>query len=235
MWHFETSFSEIITRAPGVKSFRFPISSATAPFQPGQYFFVTLKVNGEESLHHFTISSAPSDPHLEFTKRITEHPYSLALDAAKPGEKVSIQGPMGNFLLPHEPAKIVFLTGGIGITPVRSMIGYIATKNLDFDIIIICGNQRQQDIVFHDEFELLAKGLSSVRIINVLTEPPDGWAGLTGLINKKLITDTVPDYRERIFYVSGPPKMVMALQEQLGALKIPMNNIVRDSFTGYDD
>lgn len=234
MWHFETSFSEIIPRAPGVKSFRFPISPAQAPFQSGQYFFLTIKVDGEDALHHFTISSSPADPYLEFTKRITEHPYSRALDAAQKGERVTIQGPAGSFVLPPEKSKIVFLTGGIGITPVRSMLGQIAADKLVYDIILICGNNRQEDIIFHDEIEKIGEGMNSIRIINVLTEPPEYWNGPRGIIDKKLIMSLIPDYRERLFYISGPPKMVMALQEQLGALKVPEGNIIKDSFTGYD-
>lgn len=84
MWQFETRFSETITRAPGVKSFRIPISPAEAPFQLGHYFFVTIKVAGAEALHHFTISSSPFNPYLELTMRTTDPPYSLALDAAEP-------------------------------------------------------------------------------------------------------------------------------------------------------
>ncbi|MGI2335560.1 MAG: ferredoxin--NADP reductase [Dehalogenimonas sp.] len=234
MWQFETRFSEIITRAPGVKSFRMPISPAEAPFQPGQYFFVTIKVAGADAVHHFTISSSPLDPYLEFTKRITEHPYSLALDAVEPGGKVTIHGPSGSFLLPPEKSKIAFLTGGIGITPVRSMMGQIAAVELEYDVVLVCGNTRLEDIIFHDEIGKLTKGLKSVRVVNVLTEPAEGWTGPRGIIDKKLIMTTIPDYRERLFFISGPPRMVMELQSQLGALKVPTAHIVRDSFTGYD-
>lgn len=90
MWEYDTEFSEIIRRTPEVKSFRFPISSTRTLYQAGQFFFVTIKVKGEEALHHFSFSSSPTDEqYLEFTKRITTSDYSQALNAAKPGKKLS--------------------------------------------------------------------------------------------------------------------------------------------------
>jgi ferredoxin-NADP reductase len=73
-----------------------------------------------------------------------------------------------------------------------------------------------------------------LRLEHVLSEPPPDWKGRTGLIDKKLVLETIPDYQARVFYISGPPRMVMALEEQLAALKIPQDRIIRDSFTGYD-
>lgn len=235
MWQFDTEFSDIIQRTPHVKSFRFPVKPSDAPFKAGQYLFVTLTVEGEPALHHFTISSSPGDDYLEFTKKITPHSYSQALDAAHPGAPVSIQGPAGNFVLPSESGRLVFLTGGIGITPVRSMLGEVASgKTPKYEIEVICSNQRREDIVFHDELQIMGKDIPGIRIHNVLSEPPSDWNGETGIIDKNLLLKLIPDYRDRRFYISGPPSMVMNLQEQLGALKVPLENIVRDSFTGYD-
>ncbi|ADJ26189.1 oxidoreductase FAD/NAD(P)-binding domain protein [Dehalogenimonas lykanthroporepellens BL-DC-9] len=235
MWQFDTTFSDIIQRTPNVKSFRFPVSPAEAPFKAGQYFFVTLQVGGEPALHHFTISSSPGDNYLEFTKKITSHPYSLALDAARPGDPVSIKGPAGAFTLPPDDGRLVFLTGGIGITPVRSMLGDIAEGRTEkFEIEVICANERLEDMVFHDELRAMSADLPGLRIHNVLSQPPQNWTGETGRIDKSLIMKLIPDYIDRRFFISGPPSMVISIQEQLAALKIPLDHIMRDSFTGYD-
>lgn len=63
---------------------------------------------------------------------------------------------------------------------------------------------------------------------------PANWTGHTGYISKELIADVVPDYRERLFYISGPPKMVITLDQQLSGLNLAAKQIRRDSFTGYD-
>ena len=235
MWQFETEFSEIIGRAPGVKSFRFPVSPEKAPFEPGQFMFLTIKVKGAEALHHFTISSCPTDTeYLEFTKRITDHDYSQALDAMKPGSWARIQGPSGTFTLPKDKQPLAFLTGGIGITPARSILRFVCSKKMDRDIVLLYGNNRYEDIAFREELDEICAAVPSLRIEHVLAEPPPDWKGKTGLIDKNLVMEAVPDYQRRSFYISGPPRMVMSLQEQLAAIKIPQDRIVRDSFTGYD-
>ena len=235
MWQFETQFSEIIDRVPGVKSFRFPVSPENAPFEPGQFMFVTIKVKGAEALHHFTISSSPTDrDYLEFTKRITEHDYSQALNVMKPGEWARIQGASGAFTLPKDKQPLALLTGGIGITPVRSMLRFICAKKLECDIVLLYGNSRFEDVVFRDELNEMCAGHPGLRIEYVLSEPPADWKGRKGMIDKNTVTEAIPDYQNRSFYISGPPRMIMALQEQLAALKIPQDKIIRDSFTGYD-
>ena len=86
MWQFDTKFSEIIQRTADIKSFRFPIHTDKAPFEPGQFFFVTIKVQEANQIHHFSFSSSPTDmEYIEFTKRITKHSYSQKLDKAKEG------------------------------------------------------------------------------------------------------------------------------------------------------
>lgn len=237
MWQFESEFAEIIQRTYNVKSFRFPIRIESAPYQSGQFFFLTIRINGQEAVHHFTISSSPTDQgYIEFTKRITQHDFSQALDKMPLGSWARLQGPEGNFTLPEEGNRIAFLTGGIGITPVRSMLRYIVHQKLNYDIVLLYGNGGVEDIVFRDELDEAAATYSSIKVHHILSGPdiPPDWKGKTGLISKDLIIEMVPDYRERLFYMSGPPTLVMTLVERLSALKVPQEHIMRDSFTGYD-
>lgn len=237
MWEFDSEFSEIIPRTPSVKSFRFPIRTDSAPYKPGQFFFLTIKINGQEAIHHFSFSSSPADKgYIEFTKRITPHDFSQALDRMPVGGWAHLQGPEGDFVLPAEGTKVALLTGGIGITPARSMLRYIVQRKLNYDVVLLYGNGTFEEIVFRDELDELAASHRSVRVEHVLSGPniPPGWKGKAGLISKGLILEMVPDYTERRFYMSGPPKMVMALVEQLSALRISQGRMMRDSFTGYD-
>jgi ferredoxin-NADP reductase len=237
LWRFDSEFGEIIQRTPGVKSFRFPIRIRKAPYKPGQFFFLTIRINGQKAVHHFSFSSSPTDEgYIEFTKRITQHDFSQALDAMPRGSWAHLEGPQGDFVLPAEGSKIAFLTGGIGITPVRSMLRYVTHQRLDYDIILLYGNSGVREVVFREELDEIAASHSSIKVEHVLSGPdvPPGWKGKTGLITKNTVIESVPDYHERLFYVSGPPGMVMNLVEQLSALKIPQEHIMRDSFTGYD-
>ncbi len=235
MWEFETEFGEIIQRTPTIKSFRFPIRAKGVRFRPGQFFFVTIELGSGEGVHHFSFSGSPTQKgYLEFTKRITQSPYSQALAEMKPGTWAKLSGPSGDFTLPLKPRKVGFLTGGIGITPQRSMLRYIADRGLPFDVNLLYGNQNREEICFREELEALAKELPNFRLHHVLSAPPLGWAGPTGHIDSRLVQELMPDYRERLFYVSGPPRMVVSLEDQLFALGLTPRQVKRDSFTGYD-
>jgi ferredoxin-NADP reductase len=236
MWQFDTTVSEIIQRTSQVKSFRFPIQAEEVTYESGQFFFLTIKINGKEAIHHFSFSSSPTEKgYIEFTKRITPHDFSQALAVIKPGDWARLRGPMGSFLLPQKKQKLAFLSGGIGITPLRSMLRYLADNQQTWDIVLVYGNTSYDDIVFRDELDNL-NVLKLARVEHVLSGPdfPPDWAGKTGYINKDLISEVIPDYPERLFYLSGPPKMVTGLEDQLIALNLSLDEIKRDSFTGYD-
>ena len=116
------------------------------------------------------------------------------------------------------------------------MLRYIANYKLDYDVVLLYGNTDFEEIIFREELVGLAASHPSIRVEYVLSgpSPPSDWEGRRGLIDKVSVMELIPDYRERLFYVSGPPTMVMTIVEQLGALKIPQQQIRRDSFTGYD-
>lgn len=237
MWEFESEVSAIIQRTPSIRSFRFPIKARGVRYRPGQFFFLTIRIGGEEAIHHFSFSSSPTEKgYIEFTKRITGSDFSQALANMKPGDWARLQGPEGSFTLPRNQSKLAFLSGGIGITPLRSMLRYVTDKSLPYDIVLLYGNPSLQEVAFRKELEVIAAARHDIRVEHVLSGPdyPADWKGKRGYINKDLILELMPDYPERLFYLSGPPKMVMALQQQLSVLNLPENQVKHDSFTGYD-
>lgn len=241
MWQFETTFSEIIRRTPDIKSFRFDVRGRKGvTHKAGQYFFVTIKVGDGEGLHHFTISSSPGETaagnYLEFTKRITASDYSQALDKKQPGDWAKLRGPEGDFILPRRKRLLGFLSGGIGITPLRSMLRHIVDKDLDFDVVLLYGNNTYDNIAFRDELDKIASTHKNIRVEYVLSGPdfPPDWKGKWGYITSQLVTEVIPDYQERLFYLSGPLKMVLSLEEQLEAAGVPDDQVKRDYFPGYD-
>jgi ferredoxin-NADP reductase len=236
-WQFESQVSEVIQQTHDIKSFRFPVSTGGVRFEAGQFFFITIKINGADAIHHFSFSNSPTDEgYIEFTKRITPSEFSQALDAMKPGAPVVLRGPEGTFTLSLTQRRLAFLSGGIGITPLRSMLRFIVARNLPYDVVLLYGNNTVDDIAFRTELDGMAASHPNLRVEHVLSSPnvPSDWKGKKGFITKDIIMELVPDYAERFFYISGPPKMVIALEEQLGTVGLPPKQIKRDSFTGYD-
>ncbi len=234
-WDFETECAAVLQRTPSIKSFRFPIRAKNVRFRAGQFFFIEILVGGVKAQHHFSFSNSPTEKgYVEFTKRITASPFSQALNALRPGAWAHIWGPEGNFILSRKWTKLAFLSGGIGITPLRSMMRSVADKGMDYDIVLLYGNSTYDEIAFREELEVLERVCHTIRVVHVLGTPPPGWAGKVGRIDSHLVAEVVPDFASRLFYVSGPPSMVIALEDQLFALGIPQEQVKRDSFTGYD-
>src|SRR5208337_1120775 len=116
---FETRIADIIPRTYNVKSFRFARASSLN-FKAGQYMFVTLRIGEQEARKPFSISSSPTEKdHIEFTKKLTGHPFSDRLDALRVGDPVAFDAAFGNFTFEGESERIGLLSGGVGITPLR--------------------------------------------------------------------------------------------------------------------
>lgn len=229
--NFDTSIQNVIQRTHDVKSFRFQRPPGFE-FVAGQWMYVNIKVEGVSKMHHFTISASPTEDYLEFTKKITDHPYSQALDKMKSGDWAKINGPYGEFTFSGEQQKLGFLTGGIGITPMRSMLRFIADKGLNTDVKMLYSNKTAGDIVFREELDTLVKEHRNSKIEHVLTREQD-WKGLKGHVDAKMIGEQIPDFAERVFYICGPPAMNEALKKALLELTVPDEKIKLEDFTGY--
>ncbi len=233
MWEFEIEVEEIIQRTYNVKSFRFP-RPKEATYKPGQFMFITIKVDGEEKQKHFTISSSPTEEeHLEFTKKLTGHEFSNALDGLTVGDWARLRGSFGRFTFEGEQDRIGMISGGIGITPLRSICKYCMDRRLEADIVLLYSNRSERDIAFRDEFEEMVERNEHMRVVHTLTEPSPSWKGHRGRINRITIEEEIPDYRDRIFYTCGPPGMVQAMTQILKDLGISKEQIMSERFSGY--
>lgn len=224
MIEFDTEVTDIIKRTPTVKSFRFK-SKEGPEFKAGQFFFVTIEVEGEKRTKHFSFSNSPTEKeYIEFTKRITESPYSKALDKLKHGDWAHLKMPYGSFTFEGEYDKIAFLTGGIGITAIRSMCKFTVDRKLSTDIVLLYGNRSEEEIIFKSDFNGMQSADKDMRVIYVVNSRID-----EGLIKKE-----IPDFHERIFYTCGPPKMVEAMENILkDGLHVRDNRIKKENFPGY--
>ncbi len=229
----EAKIKEIIPRTYNVKSFRLEAKD-NIDFKAGQFLCVSLKTD-KECKRYLSISNSPTEKgYIEFTKKITQSDFSKALNNFKPGDSVIIQYPFGNFTLKDEHAKIAFLSGGIGITPIRRICKYAVDRALDTDMVLVYANRSIVDIVFKDDFDIMQKQHPKLKVSHVLCEPALGFKCVVGLINAQVIKNEIPDYLQRKFYICGPPAMLEAMQKILTEeLLLNKENIITEKFIGY--
>ena len=230
---FETTISYIITRTNNVKSIRFPRPSSFS-YLAGQFMFVTIKNDGQQLTKHFTISSSPTEKDfIEFTKKLTDHPYSLALTKSRIGDWTMVDGPYGNFKFKGDYDRVGMLSGGIGITPLRSICRYCTDTLSETKITLLYGSRTEEDIVFRGELEEMQQKNRNMRVVFCLDEAPQNWKGYSGRIDAEMIRREIPDYAKTIFYACGPPAMVDTMEKLLKELNIPTAQIKRENFSGY--
>ncbi len=224
---------EVIPRTYNVKSIRVGVD-IPADYKAGQ--FLRLKLNNDEKLQRYlSISSSPSEKgYLEFTKKITASDFSLELSALKPHDMVSIEYPYGTFTLDRATEKIAFISGGIGITPIRSMCKFASDMNLKLDIILLYANNSVKDIAFREDFERMQEDYNSLHVTHVLCEKDMEFSCVVGRINADIIKKEIPDFSDRSFFLCGPPSMVDAIKGTLTqGLKLAAERIVTENFQGY--
>jgi ferredoxin-NADP reductase/nitrite reductase/ring-hydroxylating ferredoxin subunit len=197
-------------------------------------------------IRHFTISSSPTENFIMFSTRIRDSPYKKRLSTLREGAKVKVRGPEGQFVLHQDYSKpAVFLSGGIGVTPFRSMIKYATDRQLPTRIIMFDSNRDRGNILFRKDFDDWERVNKNLKIIYTIDEneqrkqslsTANDWKGEYGRINKAMIlkyinTNTL---NNSIFYICGPPGMLKAMQALLQEdLNIPKERIKVEEFTGY--
>jgi ferredoxin-NADP reductase len=230
---FETQFQEIVSRTHDIASFRFP-RPAELDYRAGQFFFITLRQGDKELSKHFSFSSSPTEKgHIEFTKKFTDHEYSLALKATKVGDWARIDAPYGQFTFEGEYPKIALLGGGIGITPFVSICKNATDKDLSSKITLFYGCRTENDVAFKEELEELAQENKNLKIIYIINQPTEKWKGAIGNINSDMIKQLLPDYQENIFFTCGPPAMVEAMENLVVSLELPKEKLKKELFSGY--
>ena len=233
MKELQAKVKEIINRTYNVISVRVEVEG-DIEFKAGQFLQVFLKADPELK-RYLSISNSPTEKgYLEFTKKITESDFSQALKKLKPADLIKIQYPFGKFVLDETFAKIAFVSGGIGITPIRSIIKYAVDKNLGTDIVLIYANRTADDIAFKDDFAKMQQCYNRLKVIHVLSQVHAGANCRFGRVDSRLIKECLPDYLERKIYLCGPPAMVEAMKCILaGELAVAVANIVTENFQGY--
>ncbi len=210
-------------------------------FKPGQYLEWTLahpKSDSRGNRRYFTIASSPTESEIRMGVKFYPNASSFKKTLASMQRQGTIVASQlaGDFTMPDDPKKkLVFVAGGIGVTPFRSMIKYLIDKREKRDVVILYSNQGIDDIAYREVFEQAERELG-IRTIYTLTDtqavPPD-WRGYTGYIDVAMIRKEIPDYKERLFYISGPQSIVTALDKVLHDMGLGRSSIHKDFFPGF--
>lgn len=224
--------------APDVYDFVFQPNKKLV-FKPGQYLEWTLGHNGQDARgmrRYFTIASSPTEPEIRMGVKFYPNSSSFkkSILTLNPGDKIIASQLAGDFVLPKDKdKKLVFIAGGIGITPFRSMVKYLLDTKERRDITLIYSNYSPADIAYKDIFDQAHKQLGIKTVYTISNTPyPVDWQGERGMIDEKMITRTVPDFKERTFYLSGSNNMVVAFEEILRKMGVPSQQIKKDFFPG---
>jgi ferredoxin-NADP reductase/Na+-translocating ferredoxin:NAD+ oxidoreductase RnfD subunit len=208
-------------------------------YKPGQYLEWTLSHNSPDlrgNRRYFTIASSPTENNIRIGVKFYDKPstFKQRLLSLEKGSKASADQLSGDFVLPDEPSqKAVFIAGGIGITPFRSMIKYLLDKNQKRDITLFYSNTTKDSIAYSDLLKSASDNLGIKTVYTLTDEKDPNWDGETGFVNKDMIVKHVPDYKTHNFYISGTHQMVVAMESLLKSLGIPKKQIKVDFFPGY--
>lgn len=210
-------------------------------FKPGQYLEWTLghkKSDSRGNRRYFTIASSPTETELLLGVKFYPSPSSFkkALAYLDDGGTLIASQLSGDFVLPrNKKKKLVFIAGGIGVTPFRSMIKYLLDTKQKRDIILVYANKTEGDIVYKNIFNLAAQtlGLKVIYVINELKDKTKPWNGRIGYVDEKLIREEIKDFHERTFYISGSHSMVDSMVDAIKNLGLGPNRIKTDFFPGF--
>ena len=225
------------TVAPGVMSFWFEVTKKV-DFKPGQFANVNLAVQGDvhNGLRSFSISSSPTEKgQLLFTTKISQSVFKQKLATLRKGDPVEITWPFGNFTLQENyDKKAIMVIGGIGITPIRSMVKFATDEKLPLEITVLYSNKTPEELVYFSELNQLQKKNPNLKVVHTITRPEESkkkWTGRTGRIDEAMLREfSQPD---AIYYVCGPPAMVQTLKMMILSIGVKEGNIRSEEFTGY--
>lgn len=210
--------------------------------KPGQYLEANIddpEPDERGNQRWFTISASPTQTDIIITTRLVEQHSEFKDDLfqLKIGDTLEVEAPLGDFVLPAKSAKILWIAGGIGVTPFISQLQYLYdTEEFNRDIVLLHGLRSINEDPAAELIKKCQVVMPKLRVERILSEEkPKDWEGYTGYITAGLIKLAVPDYLKRQIFVSGPEPMVDTMKDTLIEMKVVEKNIHQDWFPGYKE
>jgi ferredoxin-NADP reductase len=226
--------------AAGTMAFRFEKPEGFV-YKAGQFGDYTLinpsETDGEGNTRGFSLASAPYEDDLMLATRMRDTAFKRVLRTMEIGTELTLDAPYGSFTLHNKPnIPAVFLTGGIGVTPVRSIVLQATHDRLPHRIFLFYSNRRPEDAAFLDELSEAQNKNANYTFVGTMTEMEKSsrkWDGETGYITKAMLVKHIGDLTLPIYYVAGPPSMVTAMRKTLNEAGVDDDNIRTEEFSGY--
>ena len=228
-------FDHVEAEAANIKTFHFK-PEREVHYTAGQYIELHIPHAHHDqrgSKRWFTLSSSPTDDDLTITTKYAgddaSSSFKKTLFTLKPGTELDMADPMGDFVLPKLiQTPLIFVAGGIGITPFHSILRWLAETGEERPIKLLYAVRTEDEIVFQETFQK-----AGVEPTIVVSEPSDTWGGERGRITAELILGLEKPSDDTLIYLSGPEPMVQSLAKEIHAAGIEKRRIVSDEFPNY--
>lgn len=217
-----------------------PPGRAGYTHDPGQFHFITFKRGRSlpEEEHHWTISSSAQQAGAVASTIKNSGDFTSTIDQTRAGDTAVVHGPFGRFSYVHYPERqLCFVAGGIGITPLMSMLRTMRDRGETRSVVLLYANRTREDIVFAEELAAMANmpgGAPDLRLVHVLSRPDEDWDGERGHIDRALIEKHIQSPAQHGWYLCGPGGLVQAVLGALSAMEVPDHRIHKEKFTFLD-
>jgi ferredoxin-NADP reductase len=220
--------------APNISTFYFKPEKPVR-YTAGQYIELTLPHENHDNRglkRWFTLSSSPTDSLLSITTKFSldrSSTFKQHLKNLSSKQELHMSDPMGDFVLPKiVQTPLLFVAGGIGITPYHSMLSWLISVKETRPIDLLFGVNNEEEIIFQDTF---AKAHQHVTLM--VNDPSPAWGGERGRLSSEFILGVGQPSKDTLIYISGPEPMVQALSGSLIKQGINRQKIVVDEFPNY--
>ncbi|EIC30455.1 MULTISPECIES: FAD-dependent oxidoreductase [Methylomicrobium] len=210
-------------------------------YKAGQFADCTLinpdETDTEGNTRAFSLASAPYEDDLMVATRMRDTAFKRVLKTMELGMEMTLNAPYGSFTLHNnESVPAVFLTGGIGITPVRSIVLQAIHDRVSHRILVFYSNRKPEDAAFLDDLKESRTANPNYTFVGTMTQMEKSsreWHGETGVISKAMLLKFIDDLTFPIYYIDGPPAMVKAIRQILSEAGVDDDNIRTEEFSGY--
>lgn len=241
-WTGQLLVARIFHETPQVKTYRLVSPDfGKLPFSylPGQFLTFTVNPHGQNIKRSYTISSSPT--HLDYCEVTVRHEAGglvsgYLCEKVHEGELLQVTAPSGKFtFLGQDADSIVLIAGGVGVTPMMSIIRYLTERSWFGDIYLIYGSKREEEVVFREELEYLQDRYDNLHVVLTASDVnPQTWPYGTGRITKELIASSVPEIASRHIHLCGPKPMMEAMKTILAELGVPPQQVEAEVFVGKE-
>jgi ferredoxin-NADP reductase len=239
-WSGLLRVARIFEESPNVRTLRLVNPEGSElPFRhlPGQFVTFTVRPIDAPVKRSYTIASPPTRrDYLEVTvKREERGTVSSFLHGVHEGDTLQVTGPSGNFTFMGEGANsIVLISGGVGVTPMMSVLRHLTDRSWSGDIFFVYGCRSDRDVIYRQELEYLQLRYPNLKLVIVADEAGTDWPHARGRITAELLAAAIPHIQTRRIHLCGPPAMMTALRATLAELNVPAEQVKTEVFIGRE-